>query len=173
MRSLLIATSALLCICSCGKPRRFGDEGGVPATFTVHLERAFVGGMKNRQARPSLGVGAGIGSGGHSSFGTGVGLTFSSTVVHILGGEEPGSGNVFIKEIEWGDNTFTVPLTPGRTLTLSVEASGGREGWESIGTLTVPQESGSEIHLDLTESGGTATVRATSTTSETAPAESK
>lgn len=164
MKILLTCATVALLLSSCGKPRRFGDEGGAPTAFTVRLDRAFVNGMKNRQARPSIGAGAAFGSGGHSSFGTGVGLTFSSTVVHLLGGDAPGSGNVFAKELEWGDNSFQVPLTPGRSLTLSVQAAGGREGWESVGTVTAPTEAGSVIHLDLTENGGTATVRAATST---------
>lgn len=138
----LLATAALigtaLLATGCGKARRYGDDGGVPVVFSVTLERASVADMSNRQWRPSVGAGVGMSSGGRSSFGTGVGLSFSATEVYLLGGDGPAEAQIFRRELKWGENRFAVPLTPGRTLHLTVKAQGGREGWESLGAVTIP-----------------------------------
>lgn len=132
------ALAAVLLLSACGEPRRFGDTGGVPVTVTAKVDRAFFNSMENRQGRPSAGAGVGFGSGGHTGVGVGIGFSFSSTQVYLLGGDAVGQGNVFRKELSWGDNTFTVPLSAGRVLHLTVQAEGGRRGWEAIGTATVP-----------------------------------
>lgn len=137
---LAIAVATVLLLSACGEPRRFGDAGGVPVTVTVKVERAFFSSMENRQGRPSAAAGVGFGSGGHSGVGVGIGFSFSSTQVYLLGGDSVGQGNIFRKEIKWGDNSFTVPLAAGRTLHLTIQAEGGRRGWEAIGPLTVPAQ---------------------------------
>lgn len=134
----VIVVAAVLVLSACGEPRRFGDANGVPVNVTATIERPFFSTMQNRQGRPSAGAGVGISSGGWSSVGVGIGFQFSSTQVYLLGGDSIGQGNVFRKEMKWGENTFTVPLAAGRTLHLTVQAEGGRRGWEAIGTLTVP-----------------------------------
>ena len=136
--TLLTLLPLLLLFTACGEPRRFGDVGGVPVTVTTHIERAFVSGMENRQARPSVGAGVGFGSGGMSGMGLGVGLSFSSTQVFMVGGDNVGQANIFRQEIKWGDNTFTVPLMAGRTLHLSVHVEGGRRGWEALPPVIIP-----------------------------------
>lgn len=137
---LLLVVGAFLLLSACGEPRRFGDAGAAPVTVNVKVDRAFFSSMENRQGRPSAGAGVGFGSGGARSVGVGVGFSFSSTQVYLLGGDQVGQGNVFIKEVKWGDNTFEVPLASGRTLHLTVQAEGGRRGWEAIGTITVPAQ---------------------------------
>jgi hypothetical protein len=138
-----LATFAILSVVllsACGEPRRFGDNGGVPVNFSAQVERAFFNSMENRQGRPSAGAGIGFGSGGMTGVGVGIGLSFSSTQVYLLGGDAVGQGNVFQKELKWGENAFSVPLTAGRTLHLTVQAEGGRRGWEAIGTFNVPAQ---------------------------------
>ncbi|MBA3697956.1 MAG: hypothetical protein H0W78_03670 [Planctomycetes bacterium] len=135
-----VAFVAVLLLTACGEPRRFGDTNGMPVTITLTVERPFFSSMENRQGRPSAGAGVGFGSGGHSGVGVGVGFSFSSTQVYLLGGDAVGQGNVFRKEVKWGDNTFNVPLAAGRVLHLTVQAEGGRRGWEAIGTITVPAQ---------------------------------
>ncbi|MBA3685217.1 MAG: hypothetical protein H0W72_08255 [Planctomycetes bacterium] len=148
---LLIALGAGL-LGACGKKRRYGDEGGTPVSFIITLDRAFVSGMRNRQGRLGVGAGVGLGSGGHSSVGGGVGMSFSATTVDIYGGEGPGEGQIFRHEIGWGETRFSVPLMPGRVLHITVQATGGREGWECVGSVTIPA-TGSTVHLDLGEAG--------------------
>jgi hypothetical protein len=137
---LLLLPFAALLLSACGEPRRYGDNGGVPVTFTTRVDRGFFSSMENRQGRPSAGAGVGFGSGGMTGVGVGVGFSFSSTQVYVLGGDSVGQGNVFHQEVKWGENTFTVPLAAGRTLHLTVQAEGGRRGWEAIGTITVPAQ---------------------------------
>lgn len=162
MRSaLLLPVLALACLSGCGEPRRFGDVGGQPVTFTVHVERPFFASMENRQGRPSVGAGVGFSSGGGSYSGVGIGFTFSSTQVYVLGGDAVGQADVFRQEVKWGDNTFIVPLTPGHVLHLSVQAEGGRRGWEAIGTVTVPMNEPA-VNVALTSAGAKIAVTATS-----------
>jgi len=136
----LLALVSVLLLSACGEPRRFGDTEGIPVTITAQAERPFFNSMENRQGRPSAGAGVGFGSGGMTGVGMGVGLSFSSTQVYLLGGDAVGQGNVFRKELKWGANTFSVPLSAGRVLHLTVQAEGGRRGWEAIGTVTVPAQ---------------------------------
>ncbi len=150
---LILPLIALCLVVGCGKKRRFGDEGGTPVTMRVTLDRAFVSDMKNRQGRVGVGVGAGMSSGGGTSLGTGVGLSFSATTVYLVGGDGPGQGQVFRKEIEWGESSFSVPLTPGRTLHLTVQVEGGRQGWEAIGSVEIPRTPSPMVDVVLGASG--------------------
>jgi len=143
----------LALLTACGEPRRFGDIGGTPTSVRVTLDRAFVSGMQNRQAHVDVGVGGSVSSSGHSSIGTGIGLSFSSTTVYLLGGENAAEGQIFRKEIKWGEGTFTVPLTPGRTLHLTVQVQGGREGWEAIGSVVIPVTANPTVTIGLSDAG--------------------
>ncbi len=145
MKQTITCCALLLLLCGCAE-RRHGDPGGVPVTVNAKIERDFYSNMENRQGRPSAGVGVGYSSRGHTSTGVGFGLSFSSTQVYIVGGDAVGQSNVFRQEVKWGDNTFTVPLTPGRTIHLTTVAEGGRRGWEAIGTVVVPQ---TDPHIDI------------------------
>lgn len=173
MRRLLIPLLIATCVLpACGKKRRYGDEGGTPVTVRVALDRAFVSDMRNRQARLGLGVGAGFSSRGGTGIGTGLGLSFSATTVYLVGGDGPGQGQVFRQEIEWGENTFTVPLAPGRTLHLTVQVEGGRQGWEAIGSVEIPRAPQPTVEVVLGEAGpklstGPATAPAATTTTTT------
>jgi hypothetical protein len=158
-----------IALSGCGEPRRFGDPNGIPVTVKAKVERAFFSSMENRQGRPSVGAGGGFSSGGSSSIGVGVGLHFSSTQVYLLGGDAVGQGNVFRQEVKWGDNSFTVPLTAGRTLHLMVQAEGGRRGWESLGSITVPAKDPT-VTLVLDGNGTTLNVTPAATPAPVAPA---
>ncbi len=153
----ILALATVLLLTACGEPRRFGDSGGVPVTINAQVERPFFSSMENRQGRPSAGAGVGFGSGGATGIGVGIGFSFSSTQIYLLGGDAVGQGNIFRKEMKWGDNTFSVPLTAGRTLHLTVQAEGGRRGWESIGTVTVPAQD-PQIAIVLDTNGAKMTV---------------
>ncbi|HYE06479.1 MAG TPA: hypothetical protein VEL07_13270 [Planctomycetota bacterium] len=154
--SILIAVLGLVLI-GCGQKRRYGDDGGVPTAFTVTLEKAFVSDMQNRQGRVGVGGGVGMGSRG-SSAGVGLGLSFSATVVYLLGGEQSGGAQIFRRELSWGENTFTVPLTPGRELALTVQVQGGREGWEGVGSVTIPEQPGAVVDVRLLSTGPSVSV---------------
>src|SRR5688500_4086592 len=102
----VVALAALIAcaLAGCGEKRRYGDDGGMPTTSTVTLGKGFVGDMRNRQGRVGVGVGGGVSSRGGSSVGTGVGVSFSPTVVYLLGGEQTGGAQVFRRELSWGEN---------------------------------------------------------------------
>ena len=59
--------------------------------------------------------------------------------------------------MKWGDNRFSVPLTPGRALHLTVTAEGGRRGWEAVGTVVVPQDAAPAVNIALGAEGGKVT----------------
>lgn len=149
----VLVVCAVALLTACGEPRRFGDIGGTPTTVRVTLDRAFVSGMQNRQARVGVGVGGTVSSGGYSSVGTGIGLSFSSTTVYLVGGENAAEAQIFRKEVKWGESIFTVPLTPGRTLHLTVQVQGGREGWEAIGSVVIPATANPTVTIGLSDAG--------------------
>lgn len=147
-----LVTAALVTV-GCGEARRCGDPGSPTVMLDVRLERAFLKGMRNMQGHASVVVGAAAPPGGVPSVGSGVGLSFASTEVALLGGEGEGDDSVFRLPIFWGDNTFAVPLLPGRRLSLAVVASGGREGLVSLGEVVVPGAPQPHITLELLGSG--------------------
>ena len=167
--SLFVAFFGCLLLSSCGEPRRYGDVGGIPVNITAEVDRAFFKNMENRQGRPSAGVGVGFSSGGATSSGVGVGLSFSSTQVYLVGGDAVGQSNVFRHELKWGNNTFTVPLNPGRVLHLTVVAEGGRRGWEAIGNITIPADSPA-IQMALSADGARITAANQPPTTSVSPA---
>jgi hypothetical protein len=153
---------------SCGSPPRFGDEQGIPIQLQVQLERGVTKNMENRQGRPSAGAGVGFSSGGGTSTGVGVGLSFSSTTVYLVGGDNVGQGNVFRKELKWGDNSFSVPLAVGRTIHLSVVVEGGRRGWEVIGSTVISAEK-PYLSVQLSETQLSVTAHASPVSSNAVP----
>lgn len=156
---LLLPVLGLL-LSGCGESRRDGDADGIPVTFTVHTERAFFSRMSDHRTSVSSGVGVGFGGGG-GGIGTGVGLGigFHGTTAYLLGGDNPNEYGSFRKELSWGDTTFTVPLRVGRVLTLTAQAEGGREGWETIGKVTVAAGTTQNINLVLNADGSKLTMK--------------
>jgi hypothetical protein len=136
--AVFCALCALAVVGGCGDERRYGDPGARLVAFNVHLERAYIRQLADRRIGVGVGAGESWSSSGASGTGIGVGLTFSTTTVTLFGGDGVAEAQVFRQELKWGDNAFAVPLTPGRALYLMVRAEGGHEGWESIGSLTVP-----------------------------------
>ena len=136
---------------ACGGSRSMGDIGGVPVEIKVDLDRAFVSAMENRQGRLGASAGMTVGSGGTRT-GIGFGLSFSSTNVYIYGGNAPGQANVFRKKVKWGSNEFTIPMNPGRKVVFTAVVSGGRSGWESVGSYVVKADKNAVL-ISLVESG--------------------
>jgi hypothetical protein len=151
----ILAVAALAT--GCGSRRRFGDADGTPVLFQVKVERAFFDAMRNRSWSPSVGAGAGFSNRGYSGLGLGLGLGYSTTSVFLLGGDAVGQGNVFRKELRWGENSFSVPLRAGRTLALMVQAEGGRSGWEGLGSITVPSDAAPGVRIVMDADGGKVT----------------
>ena len=154
MRILLICLSIVVLLSllsSCGGSRQMGDIGGTPVEFTVDLDRSFVSAMENRQGRLGASAGMTVGSGGTRT-GLGFGLSFTSTSVYLYGGNAPGQANVFRKKISWGSNEFTIPMNVGRKVVFTVVVSGGRRGWESVGSYQV-KAGDNALHISLVETG--------------------
>jgi hypothetical protein len=180
-----VALAAVL-LSACGDERRYGDAGARPVDFTVHLERQYIRNLADRHIGVGFGAGGSWSSNGSSGTGMGIGLTFAATTVTLYGGDGVAESQVFQQELKWGDNSFAVPLAPGRVIYLMVRAEGGHEGWESIGNVTVPSATAANpaIIINLAGSGrsiatnppsapapdATATGAATADASATAPA---
>jgi hypothetical protein len=113
--------------------------------------------MQNMQGRASVGVaGGGYAPAGSAFMSSGVSLSFASTEVDLLGGEDELDGSVFEQQVHWGDTTFQVPLQPGRRLFLALQAHGGREGIEDLGSVVIP--AADSARLELTLAGGEARI---------------
>ncbi len=154
----LLTLALLAVLCGCGKTRVEGDPDGIPVTFAVHVDAAFFSRMANHST--TVGTGAGVGFGhGAPGLGLGLGIGFRSTTAYLLGGANPGEAGSFRRRLSWGDNRFTIPLRSGRSVTLTAQAEGGREGWESVGEFTVAGPGADEVDLTLDENGSRITVR--------------
>ena len=156
MRFALLIILAII-ITACSSTRQFGDADGNPVEFSVRVERAFFDSMGGRSWQPSAGAGVGFSSGGRTGLGLGVGLGFTSTSIYLIAGDEPGQARLFRKQVRWGENTFTVPLRPGRRFIVGVQAEGGRQGWESLGSVIIPLDGTPQVRVVLDASGGMVT----------------
>jgi hypothetical protein len=63
--------------------------------------------------------------------------------------------DAFRYPVSRGTTEFMVPLRPGRPLALTIQVFGDWEGWEHLGTLTLPDPlmEGTTVALDVTTSG--------------------
>ncbi len=151
LRGAALAVCTLLS--SCGEPRCEGDPGAPPVAVAVHLERSYLKDMRNMQGHASCGVDAAAPPAGVPTVGGGMGFSFASTEVALLGGEGEGDDAVFRHALSWGDNAFAIPLLPGRRLFLAIEAQGGRVGLISLGEVVVPAGPQPRIALELRGAG--------------------
>lgn len=147
---LFAAALGAVLAAGCASERRFGDPGGTPVGFEVHVELAFFDSMANHQLHAGGGAGAGFSNLGS----TGLEPGLSSTTIHLIGEDGAGEAGVFRKQVSWGDNHFTVPLVPGRSLVLSIQAEGGWEGWESLGAVVIPSGREPHVQIVLNANGG-------------------
>jgi hypothetical protein len=171
-RVWLLAGAAALA--GCGGPRQIaGDPGGVPVAFEVTLSRQFVRDLKNRGpgGREDVVVYQHYGAEWYGTpyyygrdrrgrlypiydpfWSTGVYVAGPApTRVHLLAGDGPGQARTFRVELDYGTNSFDVPITPGRKVTLTVQAYGGLDGWEEVGSFTADNRPGQRVVLDLRE----------------------
>ena len=149
-----LALAACLGAGGCSETRREGDVDGVPVTFTVQAESAFFTWMTDRHASHTTALGVGVG-GMRSGVGVGVGMGvgYSGTEIYLLGSEQPNRSFLFRKRLSYGENTFTIPLKPGRTLVLTAQAEGGREGSEVVGEIVIPTTGTPAVQVMLTKDG--------------------
>lgn len=149
--NLIALCASLLCI-GCSGSRSEGDPDGIPVTFVIHTDQAFFSRMVDHRTTMSTGLGLGMGSGGMST-GVGLGIGFRGTSAYLLGGAHPGEAGSFRRSLKWGETRFTIPLRSGRTVTLTAQAEGGRQGWETVGECIISAPAADEIDLVLDATG--------------------
>ena len=163
----------------CGGPtfrHAQGDSAGVSTVIEVELSRQYVRDLRNRGpgGREYVAYGSGfVGSpwGGYGHHGYPYGSCppyyhhsidpfFASdaswsgpapTTVYLLGGDGPGQARLLRTELEYGLTIIDLPIRPGRQVTLTMQAYGGYEGWETLGTFTAADKPGQRIVIDAKE----------------------
>jgi hypothetical protein len=179
MRAAPAAAIALLtlALAGCGGPYHRvarGDTDGVPVRMEVEISRDFVRDLRNRGpgGREVVVYNQGFYTGwwggyGHPGYGTcppGYRYRYdpfwhssvywtgpAPTAVYLLGGDGPSQGRLLRTELDYGLNLIDVPIRSGRSVTLTVQAYGGDEGWEVVGTFTAADKPGQVVRLDLKE----------------------
>ena len=73
--------------------------------------------------------------------------------VFLLAGDGPAEAQLFHQRLRPGRHHFRVFIRPGRTVTLSVQAVGNREGWVVIGHFTSADRDGGRLHIELDAEG--------------------
>ena len=160
----------MLAFSGCGGPtfrHAQGDSAGVSTVIEVELSRQYVRDLRNRGPGgreyvvygPGF-VGSAWGGYGHHGYPHGYwsphghyhrDAFFSSdaswsgpapTSVFLLGGDGPGQARLLRTELEYGLTIIDLPIRPGRQVTLTMQAYGGYEGWETLGTFTAADKPG-------------------------------
>lgn len=172
----LIAVLTLILV-GCGGPYHRtakGDSDGVPVRLEVEISREFVRDLPNHGpgGREIVVYNQGFYSGwwgGYGYHGYGYcppGYRYhydpfwysdvywtgpAPTAVYLLGGDGPGQARLLRTELDYGVNLIDVSVRPGRTVTLTIQAYGGYEGWEAVGTFTAADKPGQVVKVDLKE----------------------
>jgi hypothetical protein len=173
----VILAALSLALVGCGGPYHRtakGDIGGVPVRLEVEITRDFVRDLPNRGpgGREYVVYNNGFYSGWWGGYGyPGYGYCppgyryrydpfwYSDvywtgpapTAVYLLGGDGPGQARLLRTELDYGVNLIDVSIRPGRTVTLTVQAYGGYEGWEALGAFTAADKPGQVVKIDLKE----------------------
>ena len=181
MRTALIpvALVVMLGFSGCGGPtfrHAHGDPDGIPTVIEVEISRQYVRDLRNRGpgGREYVVYGSGVvgsawGGYGHRGYPFGycppsyhhsVDPFFYSdaswggpapTSVFLLGGDGPGQARLLRTELEYGLTIIDLPIHPGRQVTLTVQAYGGYEGWETLGTFIAADKPGQRVVIDAKE----------------------
>ena len=174
-----VALVVILGFCGCGGPtyrHAQGDPAGATTVIEVELSRQFVRDLRNRGpgGRESVAyssgfVGSAWGGYGRRNYPYGycspyhhhsIDPFFSSdaswsgpapTTVYLLAGDGPGQARLLRTELEYGLTIIDLPIRPGRQVTLTIQAYGGYEGWETLGTFTAADTSGQRVVIDAKE----------------------
>lgn len=173
----LLIVAATLAVVGCGGPYHRtakGDTDGVPVRLEVEISRDFVRDLNNRGPGGRevvvynqgfyTGWWGGYGYHGHGYCPPGYRYAYdpfwysnvywtgpAPTAVYLLGGDGPGQARLLRTELDYGTNLIDVFMRPGRAVTLTVQAYGGHEGWEAVGTFTAADKPGQVVRLDLKE----------------------
>lgn len=143
-----VAALTLAVVAGCGQSRRQGDPNGEAVTVVVRLDPAFLHDLRTHTASTQ-----GAGASSAVPIGSHFGVPLTATTVSLLGGDAPGEAQIFWHELAWGETRFTVPLRPGRIVTLTLKAEGGHQGLADCGTLVIPRAAGVEVDLRLDAAG--------------------
>lgn len=173
LTALLAAVT--IALTGCGGPYHRtarGDPAGVPVRLEVDISRNFVRDLPNRGpgGREVVVYSNGYYSGWWGGWGhygacpPGYRYRYdpfwysdvywtgpAPTAVYLLAGDGPGQARLLRTELDYGKNLIDLPITPGRRVTLTVQAYGGYEGWEEIGSFTVANQPGQVVLIDLQE----------------------
>lgn len=149
---------AVLLLASCGRAtpsaRLGGDVGGVPVRVTVVYDRA---------ALPALAQGGGFTRTivverdpwpdpyWHPYRRPWYGPSHAyepATDLWLLVGDGPAEAQLLRARLVAGTWSWTVPMQPGRTAHVAIQASGGREGWRAVGSFTAAEGVQAVVHLE-------------------------
>jgi len=148
----IAALAMALAGCGSSSPRAqrvIGDPGGVAIRFTVDFTWQYLDTMgplvtayPNTYVAPSPYDGTPT-------------LYYSAGYQHVflLAGDGPAEDEVFHRRIHPGHHAFVALVTPGRTVTLSIQADGNRMGWKVIGHFTAAGQDGGRVHIILDADG--------------------
>ena len=181
MRTALIPVALVVMFgfSGCGGPafrHAHGDPDGISTVIEVEISRQYVRDLRNHGpgGREYVVYGSGFvgsawGGYGHRGYPYGycppsyhhsIDPFFSGdaswggpapTSVYLLGGDGPGQARLLRTELEYGLTIIDVPIRPGRPVTLTVQAYGGYEGWETLGTFTAADKPGQRVVIDAKE----------------------
>jgi len=73
--------------------------------------------------------------------------------VFLLAGNGPVQAECFHRRLHPGHHKFLALVRPGRTITLSIQADGNRNGWKVIGHFTAADQDGGRVHIVLDAAG--------------------
>ncbi len=71
-----------------------------------------------------------------------------STTLFLLAGDGPAQAQVFRLRLAEPSTSFSVAIRPGRRVIVTLQASGGREGWQEIGEFTAAPDQLVRVTLD-------------------------
>lgn len=175
--SAVLLAAATLAVVGCGGPYHRtvkGDTDGVPVRLEVEISRDFVRDLANRGPGGRevvaynhgfyTGWWGGYGHHGHAHCPPGYRYRYdpfwhsnvywtgpAPTAVYLLGGDGPGQARLLRTELDYGLNLIDLAVRPGRSVTLTIQAYGGDEGWEAVGTFTAADQPGQVVKVDLKE----------------------
>jgi len=160
--------------------RPIGDPDGVAIEFTVDFTWQYLDAMgplvpayPNAYAAPppsvvyigpgaagpqiiySSGAPAPYGSPYDNSYDPAPPIYYSAGYQHVflLAGNGPVEAECFHRRIHPGHHRFLARVRPGRTITLSIQADGNRNGWKVIGHFTAAGADGGRVHIVLDATG--------------------
>jgi hypothetical protein len=156
MRAVLLLI--VLALVGCGEPRvrQNDDADGVPLVVVVRYDPAFVEAAGRGALVRTVVVSDPFWGPWHRPYGPGwhgagwhgpPAAAAPSTTTWLLLGDGEGQAQALRAELRSGEQRFGMRLRAGRTLTGTVQFTGGLSGSQPLGTATVA--AGQELRIDL------------------------